>query len=248
MFRTPSKSYWNDNWGGAQPRGSLSSLNVYNRDLKALFASLGLGPTAQVAEIGFAPGKALAWIHDHITRNVVGVDYSEIGCAAGREFFRAHGRNVRILCEDATAITDLQGQMDLVYSNGVIEHFADPSDMLGAHLRWLNDGGTAFLLIPNYSGLYRNLQARLDPGNLEIHNLESMSPEFWTKLGQRFPGFVLSANFYGHPSPWLLSLQKYGPAGRLLQYALNFLAFLWPRHTRYAAAILITGRRVGASR
>ncbi|MBL8267363.1 class I SAM-dependent methyltransferase, partial [Steroidobacter sp.] len=190
--------------------------------------------------------KTLGWVHDHVTPNVVGVDYSDQGCAIARQFFAATGRNAQVLCEDATAVTELNGTMDLVYSIGVLEHFDDPSDMLGAHLRWLKPAGTAVVLIPNYSGLYQRLQGRLDPANLEIHNLEVMRPSFWTDLQHRHPDYVLSASFYGRPSPWLLSLQKYGVAGRLTQYALNFLAFLWPRNTRFAANILIVGRRRAA--
>lgn len=246
MFRTPSKNYWDGNWAGAVPSGSLSSLNVFNADLKALFQSLRLTRSAQVAEIGFAPGKTLGWVHDHITPRVVGVDYSEEGCAVAQRFFAATGRNVRVLCEDATAIKELDRQMDLVYSIGVLEHFADPCDMLAAHLRGLKDNGTALILIPNYSGLYQRLQARLDPANLEIHNLESMQLQFWSALQSRLPEYDLRPSYYGRPSPWLLSLQKRGAVGRLLQYGLNFAAFPFPRGTRYAASILVVGRRRAA--
>ena len=243
MFKTPTKNYWDGNWAGAAPSGSLSSLNVFNADLKALFRSLGLTRSSQVAEIGFAPGKTLGWVHDHITPRVVGVDYSEAGCAVARRFFAATGRNVRVFCEDATAIKELDGQMDLVYSIGVLEHFSDPCNMLAAHLRWLKDDGTALVLIPNYSGPYQQLQARLDPANLEIHNLESMQLQFWAAMQNRLPEYELRPSYYGRPSPWLLSLQKRGAAGRLLQYCLNFAAFPFPRNTHYAASILIAGRR-----
>jgi SAM-dependent methyltransferase len=243
MFRIPNKNYWDSNWAGTVPSGSLSSLNVFNADLKMLFRSLRLTRLAQVAEIGFAPGKTLGWIHDRITSRVVGVDYSEEGCAVARQFFAATGRNVRVLCEDATAVKELDRQMDLVYSIGVLEHFSDPCDMLAAHLRWLKDDGTALVLIPNYSGLYQRLQARLDPKNLEIHNLDSMRLQFWSALQSRLPEYELRPSFHGRPSPWLLSLQKRGVAGRLLQYSLNFAAFPFPRNTPYAANILIVGRR-----
>jgi SAM-dependent methyltransferase len=243
MFRTPHRDYWNENWAGVTPIGSISSLNVFNFDLKALFRALKLNGEAHVAEIGFAPGKTIAWIHDNITRNVLGVDYSDRGCAVAREFFRRTGRSIRVMCEDAASVVGLDSQMDLVYSIGVLEHFSDPSDLVATHLRWINDNGTALILIPNYSGLYIDVQSRLDPANLERHNLELMTLDFWRNMQSRFPDFMFSVGFYGHPSPWMLSLQKYGIAGRALQYALNFAAFLMPSNTRLSANILIAGRR-----
>src|SRR5690606_12983265 len=102
------------------------------------------------------------------------------------------------------------------YSIGVIEHFEDPTDMMAAHLRYLRPGGIALLLMPNYSGINVRMQRALDPDNLAIHNLDLMDPRYWHRYSDRFPGYSVAAAYFGRPSPWLLSFQKFGLAGRVL--------------------------------
>jgi 2-polyprenyl-6-hydroxyphenyl methylase/3-demethylubiquinone-9 3-methyltransferase len=128
-----------------------------------------------VLEIGFAPGKHLAFVAKDLHARVAGVDFSENGVRFARQLFETLGLAGDLRCENIFDTTLADGTFDFVYSVGVIEHFADPREIARRHVALLRPGATALILIPNYKGLYGAVQRYFDPANLAIHNLEIMT-------------------------------------------------------------------------
>lgn len=228
-FRDVDKTHWDDNWSGEISQRPLSRLNVANRDIDQLFRRELAGRAApDVIEIGGAPGKMLVHVERTFGARGTGIDYSEVGCRAAEVYLKAHGSTATMLCRDV-----LQGPIaglnaDFVYSMGVVEHFADPTAMVEAHLRLVRPGGKAVITLPNFSGLNASIQRRLDPANLAIHNLATMEPDYWRQRMDKWPNFRLRAFRAGRPSPWMFSFLKFGRPGRLFSYAINFAAFAVP--------------------
>lgn len=223
------KTHWEENWSSAIDNKPSSKKNIFNYDIDRLLRrELGDRKALDVVEIGSAPGKMLLHVERNFGARCVGLDYSEVGCAAARRFLAANGSAARMICKDVLEgpVEDLEA--DFTYSIGVVEHFADPTAMVDAHLRLLRPGGKAMIVLPNYSGANAALQRRLDPENLAIHNLAMMNPEYWQKHMDKWPDAKMCAFRFGRPSPWMFSLSKLGGIGRLISYATNFAMFAMP--------------------
>ena len=72
--------------------------------------------------------------------------------------------------------TALPGPYDLVYSGGVVEHFAGLDGILRRHVELLRPGGWLIVGVPNVGGVHRPLMRWLQPENYAIHNVRSCSP------------------------------------------------------------------------
>jgi 2-polyprenyl-3-methyl-5-hydroxy-6-metoxy-1,4-benzoquinol methylase len=183
-----------------------------------------------VLEIGFAPGKTLAFVAKVLRAKVSGLDYSEGGVQFSRRLFGVLGIEGDLRCENVFTTTFPLGTFDFVYSVGVIEHFDDPTEIVRRHVELLRPGGTALILIPNYGGFYGQVQRYFDPENLKIHNLEIMTCDALVKLSPS--NMVENATSFrtGKVSPWLISFDRRWPrpVATLARIILNSVGLLQP--------------------
>jgi SAM-dependent methyltransferase len=228
-FETISRDHWEDNWSHALPSGDVSRLNVFNRDLDFLLDREIARPNPEVVEIGFAPGKMLRHIEKRFSARCTGYDYSEVGCAVARCYLEREGSVARVVLADVEREPPPTGSADVCYSIGVVEHFANPDAIVRAHVDCLKPGGKAIIIMPAYRGLAAALQRRLDPDNLAIHNLELLEPRYWLNRAAPRQGLTVRAFTFGRVNPWMFSWSRFGRAGRLAQYAINFMAMAVPR-------------------
>jgi 2-polyprenyl-3-methyl-5-hydroxy-6-metoxy-1,4-benzoquinol methylase len=240
-FQDVEKDHWDRNWSGVISQKPLSRLNIVNRDIDHLFREELAGyRSLDVIEIGGAPGKMLLHMERNFAaRRCLALDYSEVGCRSAEAYLKANNSSATIMCCDVLKGTPPGLEADLVYSMGVVEHFADPTAMVEAHLRMVRPGGKAIITLPNFSGLNARLQRWLDPENLAIHNLATMDPAYWSQRMDKWPEFRLRAFRAGRPSPWMFSLLKYGRLGRFVSYAVNFAAYAVPRSARVLPSLVV---------
>ncbi len=206
-----------------------SELLIHTRNFHRLLRQR-VRPGSHVLEIGFAPGKHLAFAAKALGARVSGIDYSRSGIALATELFSALGIEGDLRCEDVFANSFAPGSFDLVYSAGVIEHFDDPREIVRCHVDLLRPGGTALILIPDYGGIYGRAQRYFDSEILGIHNLKIMSPEAMralapTDLAQRVQTFRT-----GRLNSWQITIEKrWSPiVSRAVHLFCNGLALLQP--------------------
>jgi len=132
-------------------------------------------PDASFLEIGCAPGKILAYVATVLHAKVSGLDYSETGISQARALFAALGLSADLRSEDVFATTFLENTFDIVFSNGVIEHFDDPKDIVRIHVNLLKPGGLAVIIVPRLSGGYLKMAEYQDRDNVAIHNINIMN-------------------------------------------------------------------------
>jgi hypothetical protein len=240
-FVTIDKNHWDRNWASGFGARPLSLLNVFNRDAIALLSRPLRGTAgASVVEIGFVPGKFLQFLEHHFQAECHGYDYSESGCSNARRFLGAQRASVQVHCQDVLeAPPDASHRARLVYSIGVVEHFADPTAMIRAHLKPLAEDGVAIIILPNYQGLNLRIQTRLDPENIAIHNLDSMTTAFWERHARQFPEHEFTTRQFGRLNPWMFSLHRFGKVGHLLQLAINFASLLLPSDMKAWASMFV---------
>lgn len=224
-----TRQYWESVYAG-QPRMRLPSLLVTStRNLQRLLSTL-VAPGMNVLEIGFAPGKSLAYVAKVLGARVSGLDFSTQGVRFAQSLFERLGIPGDLRCEDVFATTLSPGTFDVVYSVGLIEHFDDPRALVRRHVELLKPGGTTLILIPNYRDLYGRLQHYFDPENLTIHNLNIMTCDALKALAPADLLAEVETKRVGRIDPGLVSSHKKWPAGITtpLHLGLNALGILQP--------------------
>src|SRR6266545_905585 len=218
-----SSDYWESVHAG-QPRLRLPSrLVISTRNLQRILKSY-IRPEMHVLEVGFAPGKQLAYVSKVLGAVVTGVDYSEHGVDYARRLFQALGIQADLRREDIFQSTLSRASFDFVYSVGLVEHFDDPSQIVRCHAELLRPGGKALILIPNYSGMYGRLQRYFDPENLLIHNIDIMTCEALSGLAPK--DIIAGTRTFrtGRINPSLVSFHKKWPIPLAKSFSLMFTA------------------------
>jgi SAM-dependent methyltransferase len=224
-----SVDHWDAGWTSLPTKRFWSPFDVATRDIHKLL-SKHIGEGDRVLEIGYAPGKLLAWLGMKLRARVAGVDYSTSGSEIARRFFSGLGLSADLRNENVFETTFAPGSFDTVYSNGVIEHFDDPRPIVAKHVELVRSGGKVIVFIPNYGGFLGRLQQRIDPENLMIHNLTIMSPAGLRALFQDDDVSRVDAFYFGRVALSGLSLRKVMPAPLALgmQHAVGLLSGIVP--------------------
>lgn len=221
-----------DYWRGthSQPRWRLpSKLNVAARDLLRI-VGVHIKPGMRVLEIGCAPAKHLAYFAKVRKASVCGVDYSEPGIKFSRELFSRLNLEGEFRCENIFSTTLPEASFDLVYSLGVIEHFADARSIVEKHLYLTKPGGRVVITIPNFGGVYGRLERHFCPELLNLHNLHIMSCEALVQLAPEHLACEAVAQRSGRLSPWIINFEKKWPGtlAKATAIALNALGLIQP--------------------
>ena len=128
------------------------------------------------AEIGGAPGQYLAYVHRSLGYRVTCVDFSATGCAKTVENFRLLGIPGDVIQADITTDAADLPAFDVVYSLGLIEHFADRRQIVENHARLVRPGGYLVLGVPNFRGLTGWFMRTLAPSTYATHEIARDGP------------------------------------------------------------------------
>ena len=133
----------------------------------------------RLVEIGCAPGRALLMFRTRFGLEPFGVEYSDSGYRATvAEFERQRVDSRGVIRGDFTDPkfrSRYREHFDVVFSNGLIEHFVNPAAIVGYHVELLKPGGHLVVVIPNLRGLlYHPVLSLTCPDILAIHNLSIM--------------------------------------------------------------------------
>jgi 2-polyprenyl-3-methyl-5-hydroxy-6-metoxy-1,4-benzoquinol methylase len=239
-----TQKYWENEWNKSITLKLPSIFNASIWNLKALitnYASAGIN----YIEIGCAPGKLLAWTAWKFKANVSGLDYSDNGMRSAKELFSALDLQADLRCEDLFQNSFLKESFDLVTSFGLIEHFENPLEVIQKHIELLKPGGVAVIAIPNYGGIYGQIQKKIDKENLLIHNLKIMTP---LELSTTFIAdneFEHRTFYFGKPSIWILSLNKiFDPTiAKVFSLTFSLIVSLFPKINKLSPLIVLEVRR-----
>ena len=136
-----------------------------------LFRSSGIETAgAHLLELGCARSVWLPYFHRQFGFRIVGLDYTEIGCAQARAVLATSAVSGEIVHADLfTPPTAMLNKFDVVVSFGLVEHFSDTAAVLSACARFLKPGGVMITTIPNFSGWLGAMQRRFDRAVYDIH-------------------------------------------------------------------------------
>ena len=200
--RFTTAAWWDDYWTDTPlPQKIGFGTSVYLDQLLAVLTRyLPSGNGQSVLEIGGAPGRYLAMMHERGLA-VTALEYSPVGVELTKENFRRLGIKATVVHGDMfDASLDIAPQ-DAVYSLGLIEHFDDPAAVARAHMRLVNPGGILIIGAPNLQGLSRRLHAPALPSVLETHHWPATDPAGWSAYERELGLELLFKDYVGGSSP-----------------------------------------------
>ena len=172
------QAYWNALWRDGRPLSPIDPhkrglRNYAYRHLHRIFttALAGENPAGKkLIEIGCGGSRWLAYFHRTHDCHISGIDYSPQGCAAAQNLLDRMGIAGNIMQGDLfNPSTDQLNTFDFVFSNGLVEHFADTAMAVAACAAFLKPGGMMITLIPNMTGPLGWLQRFFDRPLFEKH-------------------------------------------------------------------------------
>lgn len=152
------KRYWDEVYGALPDTGGAAwsprgyEERVLGHELERV---LRRSRPASALEVGCGDSPWLPYLAREYGLEVAGIDYSERGCKLARHRLRQASVQGTVHCRDLFTLTPEEtGTFDLVFSLGVVEHFADLGNVLASLLRFVRPGGTLFTSVPNLHSLH----------------------------------------------------------------------------------------------
>jgi ubiquinone/menaquinone biosynthesis C-methylase UbiE len=141
MVKKSEKKHWNEFWASSSDLEQLYAND--DRIIENLRAALDISGN-RILEVGAGTGRDSDALSAH-GAEVWTLDYSE-------ESLRLMAENieqpVRIVCGDAFSLPFEAGTFDVVFHQGLLEHFKNPQDILTDNHRILKPGGLVLADVP----------------------------------------------------------------------------------------------------
>ena len=150
MARASTLEHWESYWKGV---GDVDT--TYSTGDRLVREILADGPVsgARVLEVGAGSGRDTLGL---IRAGAVGMvlDYSPASLALVRDQARRQGLMVHLVQADALAMPFRDGAFEVVFHQGLLEHFRDPQPLLRENARVTRQGGRVVVDVPQTFHLY----------------------------------------------------------------------------------------------
>lgn len=180
-----SKDYWIEYYKeSSEDREALLKIcGKYDSFWDLLYNSCAIKPK-NILEIGAFPGRYLAYVASRYQLEPTGIDFNPDIEKVGRNMKIMGIERFEYICADfLSQIPDRK--FDLVISNGFVEHFDNFNYVLDLHAKYLNDGGSMLIMIPNKRFLRFVYGNMLDRKNQLAHNLACMRLSVFREFATR---------------------------------------------------------------
>jgi SAM-dependent methyltransferase len=151
MRRASEKKHWDKYWAG-----SSDLEQVYGTD-ERIIENLSMHADisgARILEVGAGTGRDSAWFALE-GADVYALDYSEESLRIMSTSLEAP---IGVVCGDALQLPFASDSFDIVFHQGLLEHFRDPGVMLDENVRILKKGGVLLVDVPQRYHYYTVLK------------------------------------------------------------------------------------------
>ncbi len=229
-----SKAYWDNVWNHQfdTPVLAPNSTDVgreFDRSFdKAVRLALDKwgGKAETLLEVGCGGSCYLPYFAKHHGLKVYGLDYSETGCDLARRALAEQHVAGEIRIGDMNEPQKDFGPFDIVFSNGLLEHFQDTAAAASALKAFVKHGGLMISIIPNMCGMTGFLQKYLFREVYDTHVLHDLNS---IASAHAAAGLEVLATQYFMTVNFGVVRGKYDftPLGRILPYARTGLNLLF---------------------
>lgn len=177
-----SKAYWENVWNHQfdtpvlSPGSKIISHEfdrAFDRAVRFAFDTWG-GKAETLLEIGCGGSCYLPYFAKYHGLKVFGLDYSETGCELARKALADQHVDGEIRQGDMYEPQNDFGPFDVVFSNGLLEHFQDTAAAVSALKAFIKPGGLMISIIPNMYGMTGFLQKHLFREVYDTHVLHDL--------------------------------------------------------------------------
>ncbi|MCZ6766348.1 MAG: class I SAM-dependent methyltransferase [bacterium] len=151
MKRVSEKKHWDRFWAASRELEDVYGTD--NRIIDALEKYVDLHGKS-VIEIGAGTGRDTDILAERC-RDSLALDYSEESLRLMAKSFR---NPVKIVCGDALNLPFVEGSFDIVFHQGLLEHFREPGYLLDENIRILRPGGVLLVDVPQRYHYYTVLK------------------------------------------------------------------------------------------
>ena len=147
------QNFWNEKW--ESDNGSvidLQKLGYRQKELINYIKQLRFNQNRRILEIGVGPGVKLYELAGSLDLEPWGLDFSETACRLARQNAAANGIAAVIIRGSIFSPPFSPGGFGITLSQGVIEHFVNPREILRQCSELVAPGGYLITTIPNIAG------------------------------------------------------------------------------------------------
>jgi 2-polyprenyl-3-methyl-5-hydroxy-6-metoxy-1,4-benzoquinol methylase len=216
--------WWDGYWAGTSLPAQLnrSRSSFLDAIVTAFERHLPPDPGVSALEVGAAPGRFLAHLHQRFGYQVHGIESSSHGCELLLRNLALLGVPAQIHHADLFDPQLRVAPVDIVYSLGLIEHYDDLTAVVAAHLRFLRPGGVLIIGAPNLCGLNGRVRRALAPSVFDTHRAASTDLRRWRGFERALGLDPLFTGYVGGFEPFL-GLERTGGGAWALWMALRAL-------------------------
>jgi SAM-dependent methyltransferase len=163
-------SFWSGFWR-ASTNPDVSPSLPFDAELISLFRRFGEGHGVRFLEVGCGDSRWMPWLGRNLGWAVEGIEYTTIGCERAQARLNRDGVPSQVHLGDVfgEGAKSLQGQFDVVYSGGFIEHFRNTEETVRHLSAFVRPGGAMLTTVPNMYNIGVDLQRLIGEDFLKTH-------------------------------------------------------------------------------
>ncbi len=179
----------------------------YDIRLKRTLSLLGGVKGKKILDIGCGTGDFLTLL-SLLGADVIGVEASEPACNFISDYLK-----LKVFCGEIESNIDKIGKVDVVFMNDVIEHFANPSNVLKTVRSILSDNGLIIIWTPNGSNAGTTIEKAMEwiGFGVDLEHLQYFSSKSILKIVETFNFDLVHLETVGFPCVEKLSEIKQPP-------------------------------------
>jgi SAM-dependent methyltransferase len=164
------QKFWNETWESENVSHLvLGKLEDRQKELINYLKPLRFNQNRRILEVGVGPGVKLYELAGSLNLEPWGLDFSETACRLARQNALANGIAAVIIRGNIFSPPFSPGGFGITLSQGVIEHFVNPLEILRQCSELVAPGGYLITTIPNIGGFCGLLMKSIDPDNFKKH-------------------------------------------------------------------------------
>ena len=150
-----TSTFWNNNWQEIQlTRLKEVAKSQRQRELIAWLQKMPETDNRKILEVGVGSGILLYEIAQALAFEPFGLDLSEAGCVLAQKNAQINDIKAHIVGGDIFYPPFAPGHFQMVFNQGVIEHFIEPLQVLRPMARLVANNGYLITTVPNIAGFY----------------------------------------------------------------------------------------------
>lgn len=222
--RVSTLEHWESYW-----KGHADLDRTYSTGGRLVREILADGPVAgrRVLEVGAGSGRDLLGLARAGATGVV-LDYSPASLELVRRQARAQGLEVLLVRADALRMPFREGAFDVVFHQGLLEHFRDPAPLLAENVRVTARGGRVVVDVPQTFHAYTAMKQLMIAANVWFAGWETQFTPGGLERRMRAAGLTVRRT-YGE---WMVPGLGYRVLRESLKRTLGIALPLEPRGPR----------------